>query len=381
MITEIKFQCANCGQRISVEADAAGLEAPCPTCHNPLRIPAGDEPNEPAAKREPAPKPREAAHGEPKPKKPPLRQQLADARAECEQLCAEAMLAQAEIRNLQSERLNLRSEVAVLGQRSSIAESKLASLQNEFDLQRQRIEATATQLAAMESERAAERAEAAATASKLAAAEVALADLRPRLAAAHAEIEKKSHALSAAEADARAVEQTIAEIESRLAASERAEEEMRDQCAAARGETDSLRGLLDRDATSRELLAIREQLCVAEAERANLRTDVSRLESELESVSAERARLDASSAELRRQAADALRIAERSSEDAMHDEIVKLRALIERQNAELKDRFREIARYRRARLAVRIIWSLAVLGVIGLGYLFIQILPQLQLSW
>jgi hypothetical protein len=39
MITDINFACEGCGQRLVVEAAAAGLATPCPSCARELQVP------------------------------------------------------------------------------------------------------------------------------------------------------------------------------------------------------------------------------------------------------------------------------------------------------------------------------------------------------
>ncbi|MEO8353897.1 MAG: hypothetical protein ABI680_19390, partial [Chthoniobacteraceae bacterium] len=38
-MTEIKFECTHCRQRLLVNGDAAGLEVTCPGCASKLRVP------------------------------------------------------------------------------------------------------------------------------------------------------------------------------------------------------------------------------------------------------------------------------------------------------------------------------------------------------
>src|SRR5215204_1811820 len=39
MITDIKFECSSCGQRMLVDAEAAGMHADCPSCGTAVTIP------------------------------------------------------------------------------------------------------------------------------------------------------------------------------------------------------------------------------------------------------------------------------------------------------------------------------------------------------
>jgi ribosomal protein S27E len=41
-MAEIRFQCPDCKQRMTVEEDAAGIKVDCPTCRSTLVVPATD---------------------------------------------------------------------------------------------------------------------------------------------------------------------------------------------------------------------------------------------------------------------------------------------------------------------------------------------------
>ena len=50
MTADIKFACLHCGQNILVRADAAGLQAACPTCAQSVTIPVQGSFGEPSGK-------------------------------------------------------------------------------------------------------------------------------------------------------------------------------------------------------------------------------------------------------------------------------------------------------------------------------------------
>jgi chromosome segregation ATPase/DNA-directed RNA polymerase subunit RPC12/RpoP len=150
--TEIKFECEDCGQRILVDAAAAGMNLDCPSCRATVLVPKSEA--EFAAKRH-RDGPRRASGAAPKRAKSDaadrtfadpeisslrqelveastqithaegelddLRAQLAAARADAERFQASGHSAQAENK---SERLALRNEVAQLKQRLELVRAE-----------------------------------------------------------------------------------------------------------------------------------------------------------------------------------------------------------------------------------------------------------------
>ena len=348
MIAEIKFVCGHCGQKIAVDSDAAGLGIECPTCQNSVTIPRSGIASEPRI-----------AEGE----------RLTGIQAECERLRANATHAQAEIKSFQNERLSLRNEVAALKQRASAAEAQLA----EVELLRQRLEATETQLASMEQERAGLLAAASLVTGERDSALLELEGVRSELAAAMAASERAQSAATEMQARFTDTETALASAQADLAG-------LQARFAAASGEAESLRGLMDRDEATRELLSMRTKLAGAEEELHMRRQTATQLEIDLLKAEADRDRLDAERGALHRQMADVMKRAEDLSRDRLNVDNAKLRELLDRQNEELKLRFKELTRFRRAKLTLKIIWALAILGAIGLGFLFVKILPMIEWS-
>ena len=360
MITEIKFECPHCGQRIAVESDAAGLSGECPTCQNSVTIPHSVAP--------PAPRRKGGS----------LREKLAAAQSENERLRSNATLAQAEIKSFHNERLTLRSEAASLRQRAATSEARLGAMQGELDLQRQRLEATETQLAAAGRELSESRAAAQRAVGERTAAEQEIACVRSELAAALAAFGQSRAAADAAEARVVEMESQLAWLGEKLAAAEAEALSLQTQSAAARGEVETLRGLMDKDEAGREFLSTKTKLAAAVEELRERRQSAAQLEAELLASEKERRRLDEERSAMHRRVSEALKQAEDLSKDRLNADNEKLRELLERQNEELKIRFRELTRFRRAKLALKIIWALTALGITGLGYVFLKILPTIE---
>ena len=343
MITEIKFACLHCGQKIAVGSDAAGWTVECPTCQNSVTIP--DSPAPIAPRR----------------KDTSVQEKIA------------ATQAQAEIKSLHNERLALRGEVASHKQRAATAEAALGAMQGELDLQRQRLEATETQLAAAERELSESRATAGQAVAERTAAEQDIADVRSELAAAQAAFEQMQ--TTAALNSARLVE-----TEAQLEAASAKVRSLESQCTTALSEAEALRGLMDKDEASREFLSTKTKLATAEEELRARRQSGAQLEADLLAAETERKRLDDERSAMHRRVAEALKQAEDLSKDRVNADNAKLRELLDRQNEELKSCFRELLRFRRAKLALKIIWALTALGITGLGYFFVKILPTIEWS-
>lgn len=318
------------------------MSIPCPTCENPVTIPPTRGISEP----------RRADGG--------LREKLAALQAECERLRANATHSQAEMKAFQSERLALRNENTALKQSVAAAEEQLAQL----EVVRQRLEATETQLSSLDQERATDRASLAEATDGRAAAMAALDEVRAKHAAANARSsELETHLTEVRTAHAAALDEVTA---------------LQKRFAVASGEAESLRGLMDRDEASRELLSARTRLTAADEELQMRRQSATQLEMDLIKAEADRDRLDEEKAGLQRRLAEALKQAGDLSKDNLHADNAKLRELLERQNAELKTCFRELTRFRRAKLTLKIIWALSTLAAIGLGYFFVKVLPSIE---
>ncbi len=344
MITEIKFACPHCGQKIAVGTDAAGLGVECPSCQNPVTIPRGMMVSEP--------------------RRPDVgfREKVAALQSECEKLRANATHAQAEIKSFHNERLTLRNEAAALKQRVGTAEAQLAEMQ----LLSQRLEATETQLSSLEAER------------KKALRE--LEDLRSGLAAAVAEGARLKAESAAAQARLSETEARLTETQTAFSAARAEVQSLQNRFTAASTEAEALRHFMDADAASRELLSTRTRLFAAEDELAMRRQSATQLEMDLLKAEADRERLEEERTSLHRRVAETMKQAEELSKDRLNADNAKLRELLERQNEELKLRFKELTRFRRAKLTLKIVWALAVLAAIGLGFLFVKILPSIEWS-
>ena len=359
MIADITFECSNCGQRIAVEANAAGLEVDCPSCQTTLTIPTdgtrerGTDPGS-------------------------LREQLAAAQSECERLRANATHAQAEIKSFQNERLSLRADIVSLKQRSATLEKQLADLELESEVQRQRLAATATQLEANDAALAGFRAAEASVRSARNELEHALAAANSEGAAGQAELKKKSKALAAAKAALKEAEANTANWQTRCESSNGELAEMKQQFASMREEVESLRGLLGASETGRELAAAREELAAHKNDSQRWQQRVDLLEADLRGVAAQSQRFLEEAEALRHRLQDALQEAEAASDEKTREDNAVLRAIISRQNVELEIQHHDLIRLKRARFALRLVYALFLVGLLGLVWFAVQFVPQLR---
>jgi hypothetical protein len=81
---------------------------------------------------------------------------------------------------------------------------------------------------------------------------------------------------------------------------------------------------------------------------------------------------------LRQRLGDAEKRADAVSDERLRQDNLALRGIITRQNGELERRHVELHRLKRARLILRILYALIVLGIVALGYAAIQIIPSLD---
>ena len=373
MIADITFECSHCGQRIAVGADAAGLEVDCPTCQTKLTIPSPETHVERNPRSSGSERKRERAIDPGS-----LREQLAAAQSESERLHANATHAQAEIKSFQNERLSLRAEIVTLKQRSVTLEKQLADLELESEVQRQRLAATATQLEANDAELVELRAAETAGATARNELEHALAAANSERAAARADLKKKTKALSTAKAALKEAEANTANWQTRCESSNAELAEMKQQFVRMRDEVESLRGLLGASETGSELAAARAELAAHQNDHQRWQQRVDLLEADLRGVAAQSQRFLEEAEALRHRLQDALREAEAASDEKIRADNAVLRGIISRQNVELEIQHHDLLRLRRARFALRLVYALFVLGVLGLVWVAVQFVPQLR---
>jgi hypothetical protein len=153
---------------------------------------------------------------------------------------------------------------------------------------------------------------------------------------------------------------------------------MKQQFASMREEVESLRSLLGASETGRELVAARAELAAPENDKQRWQQRVELLEADLRSVAAQRQRFHEEADDLRHRLQSALREAEAASDERTREDNAVLRGIINRQNVELEIQHHDLMRLRRARFALRLVYALFVLGLLGLVWFAVQFAPQLR---
>ncbi len=328
-----------------------------------------------------------------------LQQQLEKATAECAEQTANATAVLVEAQRLQAERQQLRSELADSQQRAATAEAHLGEARARVEqlvaglelVEKDRLEwgvalrqtkenasATEAQLAARETELREAR-------DQLAASENALASAREEaaaLAGQRGELQRQIEAAQPQLQEAAATRAALATAEEKLAAAHLAltttqteRDALSAECVALRREVKVLRLDLSEIHTGRELLALRDSFQALETEHRGTVATLARAEAELQALTNSEQKLRAEVTEARERTAAAERRAEAASDSSLQSDNGVLRGIINRQNIVLEERFVELRRLKRARLALRIVYALIALGLLAFVVLTFDDLP------
>ena len=403
MITEIKFACAKCGQRILVDSSAAGMTADCPSCGTNVTIPkmAGLHDREYA----PAKRSREGLKGgnggssaraksESKsenfadPELAGLRQELLDAsveqsrladelaatRAEAAKVLANALHAQAELKSFQTERIALKGENTQLKQKIEAARSEAEEFGVALGASQREAEATAQQLREREAELESLRAVLAESQSDRTAAlreaqslGEQLAKLDTQLAAAHAGL------AAAAQSEAK-----LRETAKALATAEEKTQGLSGTVEELKAEVAKLRKSLSKDNTGKDLIATTARLATAEAERDRHAGEARQLRDDFRKQEKETRVLGDDLKSLHCKLDEATRAAEARSESRLVQDNEVLRGIVARQNTELEQKHHQIVRLKRARFGLRLTYVSIATVLIAVGVLAVKYVPALR---
>jgi len=428
--TEIKFQCSQCGQSISVDSSAVGLSANCPTCDNPLVVPslsslhhrqygegaeigherpayAVEEPEFSAAevqelREELMAAQRRADDAEwavaaARKEAVRLQQQLGLEIEERERHAASAISAQGDVEALQAEREQWKSELAQSRQQAAGVESQLAEARARiaqlaaglaaaeenraqwaaaFDQTSEHAQANATQLAARETELSEALAGFGESAHALAAARTETEILQSERAILSQQCESAQAELRDVSAQGEALKEKLASTKRTLESTEAERQTLWSQCEGLRKEEETLRRDLSEIHDGRELLVLRERFRTLEADHQKATAALGRREAEVQSLTTAVLQVRTDLTEARERLADAERRAEAAAESQLAKDNEVLRGIIGRQNLAGEERFAELRRLKRAKLVLRIVYGLFGLGILGLLALGFQILPD-----
>lgn len=184
-----------------------------------------------------------------------------------------------------------------------------------------------------------------------------------------------------AEEQARAhaeTEKNLAATKLALAAAEKARNTFNGQCLILREEIEKLRSDLREGHAGRELLALRDRFETLTAEQQKTAATLARREAEALALATaeQQTRTDLASARERSAAAEYR--ADAASETALQRDNDILRGIVARQNAEREEHMKELRKWQRARVTLRIIYGLFALGLIVVVALVVIFLPNLK---
>lgn len=428
MITDIKFNCAHCGQRMVVEDSAAGLSTECPSCSASIVIPRRASRHD-AAHSNGNGSPQRTQRLNPGVDADPdfatLRQELTDASVQITRLEGEVV----EVETLKREKRKLRDELVRLKKELSTndetlreaqaacaeAEARATTLaddlnrvEGEFSIEQEQtirlrgeVDAYATEradvLPRLESaERAVEalgqvlrerEAELRDTNATLASTQAArtealreIQQLNEQLTTRGTELADARAVAARTETERRATAEELAATKKRLEDSQKNGKSLTKQVKELKRERDVLSKSLSQDTAGRDLVAAREELGVTTKERDRLSTTVERLSAEIESA---QARQRTSEEDLRtalRELDEARRRAEAASETRLRRDNDVLRGIIARQNSELEQQHKQLFRLKRAQFGVRLAYAAFGIGLVLIALWAMRVVPGLKLG-
>jgi chromosome segregation ATPase len=181
------------------------------------------------------------------------------------------------------------------------------------------------------------------------------------------------------------LQQRLAQTESELlktmeqvAAAENARSALQQRFDALAQDAAALRADLTDTASGRDLVRLRDQVTALEEERQRLRFANVELAGDFERIKSESTAASDLVRTLRQRLGDAEKRADALSDERLKQDNLALRGIITRQNGELERRHLELHRLKRARLVLRILYALVVLGIVLLALAAVQILPTLD---
>ena len=159
-----------------------------------------------------------------------------------------------------------------------------------------------------------------------------------------------------------AAEEMLTAEQSARAAAETQRNIQAGQCLLLQEEIARLRHDLGEGHAGRELLALRDRFEVLDGKHQKATAALANLESAHATLTADELQLRTEVIAARERAAAAENRAEASSDSALQRDIGVLRGIIDRQKAELEERFAELRRLQRARFILRIVYALFALA-------------------
>ena len=422
---DIKFACSQCGQRMVVEKSGAGLTADCPFCHAPVTVPHVSSIYDHSSRghrSESAVPHHESdtdftdplidetreelfsatlAHGQ-------VQRELDDANAEvarlqalfkkaveeCERVTASATHAQAEIKSFQADRQQLKSDLSQAKQRALAAEQQFAELsaalvatqeenqalreqvENDLAVTHEQLSATESQLLARERELAALRDENSELVQSLAAGQAELAALTHEAARVRGELDCAGKLLDEASQTEARLSATNEELRGKLGQAAIDTQRLTEERDQLREQADVLRHDLKETDSGRELLELRGKLEALSAEHSATVSALTEKSAEAQALSLTESTLREELRNTLRERDEAERRAEANSEAQLKKDNDVLRGINHRDNVTIGVYHSELRRLRRARYALRIVYGLFGIALIGLVFFAIAVFTR-----
>ncbi len=404
-ISEIKFECGACRQRILVDGSAAGMSIDCPSCRRPVTIPKAGEAPTPKRPRE---MPRRAAvSGSLRakidaasvefadPELAPLRQELVEAsaqissaEAEIEDLRAQLAAARAEAEKhragavsvhaeIKSEKHTLRSEVAQWKQKLDLARAETEQaraeangLTGELAVSQQETEAVRQQLREREIEFAevcTGLAEAQADRTAILREIQTLQELRAKLEGELSTARAGLATTAKTEAQLQAATQELANVRALHITATESGRTLGLEIEALKAETAKLRQSMSESSTGRELIETRDKLAASETARDRFAGEARQLRDDARKHDTDTAALQEQLKSTRLQLEETRRNLEARSDSQLEHDNGVLRGIVERQNSDLTQKHALIVKFKRARFALRLVYALFFLALVAIG--------------
>lgn len=431
MITDIKFDCTHCGQRMVVDSSAEGLETECPHCSTGITIPRRVSIHDAAAT--PIQQTgngtfahhHDAERSVADPEVSALRQELTEASLQLSQLENELV----GVEQLKKEKRKLRDDLVRLKKDLTGKEADLAAVLAAREESESRAIALASELNRLEGELTLEQERGIKLQADVDAFAAERADVLPRLESAEREAESikltllerdvelqdlrtnltdTQAARTTALREIQTLELRITDLEAKLSSASSTGAQTTEKLGAATQELaaknkrlkeveasaksltakvkeltkdrDALSKSLSKNTAGKDLVIAREELSVTTKERDRLGLEVERLNAEIDSAREKHRALEGELKSSLRELDEARRRAEAASEERLRQDNEVLRGIIARQNSELEQRHVQIVRLKRAQLGVRLAYAAFGIGLLAIAMWAMKTVPALNLG-
>jgi len=338
--------------------------------------------------------------------------------AEADKLHANARHTQAELKSFQTERLALKNELSSLREKLSAgderldatqldlldAQARLGDQEAELEQVRRAVDAARVEVEGLHSERAQLQAEAVGLLEERNTSQRTAAFVTSELRNLEVEFEAAKELLNEAQAnrttalrdiealteertamllqleESRAERAVLAQtqvnlntVAGELETARRKIGALKEGARSASDELGELRRTISEDRAGRDFIEARAQLEAAQAEHAKVVEESREIRENLRNQECAAQATQNRLSGLQQQLKEALHFAEAGSEPRLRRDNDVLRGIVARQNSDLEEKHLHLVRLKRARLALKIIYSIFILGLIAVGVLAVKL--------